>query len=191
MYDGGVSAFHRVRFATAPTSFQVLQGDCSRKEKSRNFEKNDAASFRFGPRERLEDLRLRFPLLPIKLIPGEAAAHSDIEPLAIVQALAIVVAECLFIKIPEKVIRFHAEVGAVDTASVGSSSSWSVGMDLAPNVLNRVIDYFVLKFVKPFNDFRASVKVAHPARTWSRISDCSVSFFMFSTTSRAPCCQRS
>src|ERR1017187_7200245 len=84
-------------------------------------------------------------------------------PLAIVQALAGIVAECLFIKIPEKVKRLHADIGAMDTAlQQRPEVLQTVGMDFTAHVLYRVVDHFVLKFVKPFIRFQGIGKDRGP-----------------------------
>src|ERR1035441_2261862 len=61
-------------------------------------------------------LRISFPG---KLVPREPLAkdapHGDIKPLAIVQALPIIVPECLFVQVPEEVKRLHAHVGTMYT----------------------------------------------------------------------------
>src|ERR1022692_3717510 len=58
-------------------------------------------------------LRISFPG---KLVPRE--------PLAIVQALPIIVPECLFVQVPEEVKRLHAHVGTMYTTLQEAPEAW-------------------------------------------------------------------
>ena len=64
--------------------------------------------------------RLTLRLLPGELIKGEPfandLAHGQIETLAVVKALAVVVAERLLVKVPEQVEGLDAHVGAAQPA---------------------------------------------------------------------------
>jgi hypothetical protein len=97
-------------------------------------------------------LRATLPLLgkalPGELVPGEATARNlrahDSEAFG-VGHLAPVVAERLFIKIPEQVERFHADVSSVKLAFHQTPEVLHrVGVDISPRVLYSVIHNGVL-----------------------------------------------
>ena len=101
-------------------------------------------------------LRISFPG---KLVPREPLAkdapHGDIKPLAIVQALPIIVPECLFVQVPEEVKRLHAHVGTMyTTLQEAPEVLQPVGVDFTAHVLDGMVYDFMLKFIKPFIRFQ-------------------------------------
>jgi hypothetical protein len=66
----------------------------------------------------------------------------------ILRCCAIVVTECLFIDVAEQVKGLNLDVGPVQTALKKTPEIFnSVGMDLAANILNSMVDDFMLKIV--------------------------------------------
>src|ERR1017187_3279930 len=103
--------------------------------------------------------RLTLRLLPGELIKSEPLAddlpYCQIETLAVVKALAVVVAERLLIEVAEQVEGLYAHVGAAQPALQEAPEVLQpVGVDFAANVLYRVVNHFMLEFVKPFVRFQ-------------------------------------
>ena len=108
-------------------------------------------ALRFPRPCRLDGFRF-FRLLPGKLSISEALAgdlgNRQSEPLGIIHFLARVVAECLFVDIPEQVERLNADVGPVQaTLQETPEVLHRVRVDVSIYVLNGVVDYGVLVFV--------------------------------------------
>jgi len=92
------------------------------------------------------------------------------EPIRIVHFDPIVEAESLFVNIAEQVIRFHRNVGSVDTTlQQAPEVLHAVGVNLPVNVGFGMVNNLVLKVIaKASYDLSASLYSADPASTWSR-----------------------
>ena len=99
-------------------------------------------------------------LLASQNVPGELLAddqpHRNIEALAVIQRLtfiilAIVVAKHLLIRIAEQMERLHADIRALQFAlNQRPEVLQAVGVDVAANVFDGVVDDLMLEFIETF-----------------------------------------
>src|ERR1017187_7586789 len=102
---------------------------------------------------------LRFRSLAGQLIECETFAHNlahcQVETLAVVKALAVVVAERLLIEVPEQVEGLDTHVGTAQSALQETPEVLKpVGVDFAANVLYRVVNHFMLELIEPVVGFQ-------------------------------------